>query len=88
MLIHLFELLYPQKMWITLHKNNATGPGKPWFLHPKKKADKMHNMINRIKKKKSSKIVRGTKGAVEIALIFGIIALVIQQWGLAVERIG
>lgn len=48
----------------------------------------MHDMINRIKKKKSSKIVRSTKGAVEIALIFGIIALVIQQWGQAVERIG
>ncbi len=48
----------------------------------------MHDMINRIKKKKSSKIVRSTKWAVEIALIFGIIALVIQQWGQAVERIG
>ncbi|MBP4081697.1 hypothetical protein [Aeromonas sp. MrichA-1] len=48
----------------------------------------MHDIINRIKKKKSSKIVRNTTGAIEIAVMFGIIALVIQQWGQAVERIG
>jgi Flp pilus assembly pilin Flp len=48
----------------------------------------MHKIINKIKKKKSSKLVRNTTGVVEVALIFGVIALVIQQWGQAVDRIG